>query len=124
MDNFVDKINIARKESKVLAGLKGSKKYKEIKINLLVNLENQGIADQIMIDLVEEYMSLWITSKLLTIDIEKRGVSQTYNNVGGQRGRKSNDSIELLVKVSKQMVMLLGYINFNLNDDYNPIDEL
>jgi len=80
MDNFVDKINIARKESKVLAGLKGSKKYKEIKINLLVNLENQGIADQIMIDLVEEYMSLWITSKLLTIDIEKRGVSQTYNN--------------------------------------------
>jgi len=109
---------------KVVTGLKDSKKYKEINQDLLDILEIQGKTNPTHKNLIDEYMSLWVTSQLLILDIEKRGVTQAYNNGGGQRGRRKNDSVELQIKNSKQMFRLLQYINQGVNDGYEFVDAL
>ena len=48
-------------------------------------------------DLLNDYMSLYEIKNMLIKDIEKRGVTVEYNNGGGQKGIKKNDSIEQLL---------------------------
>ena len=110
--------------AKVIAGLKASKKYIEINTDLLDMLEAQGKTNPTHKNIVDEYMSFWITLQLLEMDIKKRGVSLSYNNGGSQRGRRNNDSVELQVKTSKQMLRLLEYISHGMNDSYEYYDEL
>ena len=109
---------------KIITGLKASKKYKEINTDLLDMLESQGKTNPTHKNIVDEYMSLWITLQLLKMDIEKLGVSLTYNNGGSQRGRRKNDSVELQIKIGKQMLRLLEYISQGMNDSYEYYDEL
>lgn len=58
-------------------------------------------------DLVEGYMSLWVTRQWAIHDLRTRGPAITYNNGGGQTGTKANPSLEQLVDCNKQMIEIL-----------------
>jgi len=87
-----------------------SELYADIKKDLLDQLDRNGTVGKYYTDLVDDYMDLWVTKNLLIEDIKKRGVTVTYNNGGGQKGRKKNDSVEQLIKVNAQMLKLLSEI--------------
>lgn len=82
--------------------------YTEIKTDLLDQLDRNGTTGKYYVDLVSDYMDLWITKCLLVEDIQERGVSVEYDNGGGQKGRKKNDSVEQRIKVNAQMLKLLS----------------
>lgn len=88
--------------------LKRTKLYKDIKKDLLDQLDRNGIYGKQFKDLVEDYMSLWIIKTMLIKDIDERGVSVKYNHGGGQSGYKKNDSIAELNKTNAQMLKLLN----------------
>lgn len=83
-------------------------KYQEIRQDLLDQLERNGTVGKYYTDLVEDYMSFWVDKCLLTDDIQSRGVVVTYNNGGGQSGKKRNDSIADKIKVNVQMLNILN----------------
>ncbi len=85
-----------------------SKEYQEIQSDLLDQLERNGTTGKYYFDLVSDYMDLWVTKSLLVDDIQQRGVTVLYNNGGGQKGRKKNDSVEQRIKVNAQMLKLLS----------------
>lgn len=85
-----------------------SELYREIKNDLLDQLDRNGTTGKYYVDLVCDYMDLWITKCLLVEDIQERGVSVEYDNGGGQKGRKKNDSVEQRIKVNAQMLKLLS----------------
>ena len=85
-----------------------SEKYDEIRRDLLDQLERNGTCGKYYTDLVEDYMSFWVDKQLLTDDIQARGVVVTYNNGGGQSGKKRNDSIADKIKVNVQMLNILN----------------
>lgn len=51
-----------------------------------------------------------MTKSLLINDIKERGVNSEYNNGGGQKGIKRNESIDQLIKLNGQMLKLLTEI--------------
>lgn len=88
--------------------LKVTPKYKKLKKALLTQLKAKGADTPTFTDLVDDYMTLWITKELLRIDIEETGVKLAYNNGGGQSGYKENPSIEKFYKVNSQMLKILS----------------
>jgi hypothetical protein len=107
------KIAHARKGGGNMASAKTKKylnceKYQEIRQDLLDQLERNGTVGKYYTDLVEDYMSFWVDKCLLTDDIQSRGVVVTYNNGGGQSGKKRNDSIADKIKVNVQMLNILN----------------
>lgn len=82
--------------------------FHEIKDDLLDQLGRNGTTGKYYIDLVSDYMDMWVTKCLLVEDIQKRGVNVSYDNGGGQKGRKKNDSVEQRIKVNAQMLKLLS----------------
>lgn len=84
---------------------------KQIKDDLIDQLERSGTVEKYFLDLVDDYMSLWKTKNQLIKDIKDRGVSVKYNNGGGQYGYKKNDSVDQILKVNQQMLKILDYLN-------------
>ena len=82
--------------------------FEEIRYDLLNQLEKRGIFGKYYIDLVDDYMDLWVTKCLLVDDIQRRGINVKYDNGGGQKGLKKNDSVEQRIKVNGQMLKLLS----------------
>ena len=95
-------------DKKAVKDLKNSEKYEKIREDLLDQLDRNGTYGEQLKDLVEEYMTFWITKTLIIEDIHKRCVSVKYNNGGGQSGYKKNDSIAELNKTNAQMLKLLN----------------
>jgi len=101
-----------------------SKQYEKIRQDLLDQLERNETIGEYYLDLVNDYMDLWVTKSLLVEDIQKRGVNIKYDNGGGQKGLKKNDSIELRIKVNKQMLELLSRIGIEPSNGGDPdVDE-
>ncbi len=98
--------------------------YEEIKQDLLNQLERNGIFGKQYIDLVNDYMDLWVTKCLLVEDIQSRGVNVKYDNGGGQKGQKKNDSVEQRIKVNAQMLKLLSEIGIKPVQGGGEDDEL
>lgn len=102
-----------------------SERYQEIKQDLLDQLERNGTVGKYYTDLVEDYMSFWVDKSLLTDDIQSRGVVVTYNNGGGQSGKKRNDSIADKIKVNVQMLNILNALGIKPaqadGDDDDPL---
>lgn len=92
-----------------------SKHYKDIKKSLLLQLDINGTEGEHFKDLVEDYMTMYCTKKLLQMDIENRGTLVEYDNGGGQKGRKKNDSIEMFNKTNAQMLKLLAELGIKAN---------
>lgn len=108
------------KKSKVYK-LINSDLYKEIKADLIDQLERNGTVGKFYYDLVDDYMDMWVTKCLLVDDIQARGVTITYDNGGGQTGRKKNDSIEQLIKINAQMLKLLNELEIKPSTSYGSI---
>lgn len=102
-----------------------SERYNKIKRDLLDQLERNGTVGSYYTDLVEDYMSFWVDKCLLTDDIQSRGVVVTYDNGGGQKGKKRNDSIADKIKVSVQMLNILNALGIKPaqadGDDDDPL---
>ena len=86
---------------------KKTKAYRVLKQSLLDQLKENGNEKDFFIDLVEDYMRLWVIKNQLNDDIEERGVVTTYKNGANQFGTKRNDSIADLLKVNAQMLKIL-----------------
>ena len=84
--------------------------YAEIRRDLLDQLDRNGVIGKQYIDLVDDYMDLWVTKCLLVDDIQHRGVNVVYQNGPDQHGVKKNDSVEQRIKVNGQMLKLLSEI--------------
>lgn len=85
-----------------------SEMYAAVRRDLLDQLERNGTAGEYYTDLVNDYMDMWVTKCLLVDDIQQRGVNISYDNGGGQKGKKKNDSVELRIKINAQMLKLLS----------------
>lgn len=90
-----------------------SKLFKEIKKDLLDQNDRNGTVGKYYADLIDDYMDMWITKVLLITDIKERGVNSEYNNGGGQRGIKKNESVDQLIKLNAQMLKLLTEIGIS-----------
>lgn len=86
---------------------KKSVKYIRIKSDLMDQMERNQTYGKHFEDLLNDYMSLYEIKNMLIKDIEKRGVTVEYNNGGGQKGIKKNDSIERFLKANTQMLKIL-----------------
>ena len=69
-----------------------TKAYRELKQEMLDDLEARGLISRPDIDKVEEYMELWAQLKMLNADIKERGVSIEYQNGENQKGTTDNNS--------------------------------
>lgn len=116
---------MAKSKEKTADSIKREKKFKQLKADLLNQLERSGNEKSYYVDLVNDYMHLYITKTLLQEDINIRGVRVRYDNGGGQSGIKKNDSIEQLLKVNTQMLKILEALEISpeVDDDLED-DEL
>ncbi|WKY45996.1 P27 family phage terminase small subunit [Eubacteriaceae bacterium ES2] len=99
-----------QKEAKITPEIKSlmrTKLFREIKTDLVDQLDRNGTVGKYYLDLIDDYMDMWITKCLLVKDIQERGISVEYNNGGGQTGIKKNDSVEQRIKINVQMLKLL-----------------
>ena len=94
--------------------------FAKIKQDLLDQLERNETVGEYYTDLVNDYMDMWVTKNLLTDDIQQRGIMVKYDNGGGQKGKRKNDSIELRIKVNKQMLELLTKIGIEPTNGGDP----
>lgn len=98
--------------------------YAEIKTDLLDQLDRNGTVGKQYIDLINDYMDMWVTKSLLVDDIQERGVSVEYNNGGGQCGFKKNDSVDQRIKINVQMLKLLDSLGIKpVRQDSDSDDE-
>lgn len=111
------------RELKAVGELKNGLEYQNIKNDLLNQLRVNKTKGKYYTDLVNDYMSLWVTKNLLVQDINSRGVSIAWNNGGGQKGRKKNDSVSELTKVNAQMLKLLNELGLKPTDSSIGDDE-
>lgn len=91
--------------------------FNKIREDLLEQLEIKGLIQESYKNLVEDYMKLWIIKELLNKDIEKRGINIKYDNGGGQKGIKRNESITDITKINTQMLKILKELNLTPVED-------
>jgi len=89
---------------------------REIKSDLLGQLSLKNISGRQYINLIDDYMMLWDVKNSLVSDIKNRGVAVKWNNGGGQKGYKKNDSVSELVKVNAQMLKLLAELGLRATE--------
>lgn len=102
---------------------KGSRRYKAVKKDLISQLECRNADISVFKDLIEDYMSFWLTKEMLRVDIENTGIRVEYNNGGGQRGYKDNPSIERLLKVNAQMLKILSELDIKTSGVMSEIED-
>lgn len=84
-----------------------SKKYEELKEELKQQLITKANYNKVTKELLEKYINFTKIEDKLIKDIEKRGVSIRWDNGGGQKGYKKNDSIAELTKTNNQKIKIL-----------------
>ncbi len=100
-----------------------SKKYEELKGELKQQLITKDNYNKITIELLEKCINFTKIEDELIKDIEKRGVSIAWNNGGGQKGRKKNDSIAELTKVNAQKIKILDKLGIKAPESKEDGDE-
>ena len=79
----------------------------KIRNSLIKQLEVKGAKVAHFEDLINDYLFLFDTKKLLQKDIKMRGVAYQTRSASGVPITKQNQSVKDLVAVEKQMVSLL-----------------
>ncbi|SNY19361.1 Phage terminase, small subunit [Orenia metallireducens] len=95
----------------------------KLKESLLDQLKQSSKQGEQYEDLIDIYLDMRSTVIELTKNIEKAGVVVTYDNGGGQKGVKKNDSIDQRNKTINQMIKILNELNLEAKKD-NGIPEL
>lgn len=98
---------------------------KSLKKALIEQLKQANRLTEQNLDLINDYIDFFKIKNDLTEDIIERGVTVEYNNGGGQKGYKKNDSIAEKVKVNNQMLNILKHLNIELpKEEDNDVPEL
>lgn len=116
-DKGVGDLEIEVSTKTKITNIKKSGIPKKIRESLIEELERSGNVKDYYTSLVDDYITMWISKELLKQDIEERGVRVFYDNGGGQKGYKKNDSVEQLVKINAQMLKLLSELNIKPSSD-------
>lgn len=93
-------------------GWKLTKVYRQLKKDMLDDLNARGLIGQQYRDKVEEYMDFWCVLQKLKQDIAERGVCVTYQNGANQMGTTDNKSIDKAAKISAQMLNIFTALGF------------
>lgn len=104
--------------------LRKSKKFRAIRASLIDQLADNGADTTAFIDLVDDYMSLWIIKEMTKMDIKLRGVYIKYSNGGGQYGTKENPSVAYQLKITSQMMKILSQLRLSVENAGGTDDEL
>lgn len=116
-EKLESEINIVKSNNETYKKYTKLKLYKEIKNDLLEQLDRNGTVGRYYVDLVDDYMDMWVTKSLLVEDIKQRGVRVYYNNGGGQSGYKKNESVDQRMKLNAQMLKLLSELGIKPSQD-------
>lgn len=95
---------------------KSDEEYNRIKANLLSQLKTKGAHEDVYIDLVNDYMSLWKIKNQLIKDINERGVQVRTVNSSGIEVFKKNDSVIEVPKYNNQMLKLLNDLGLSASE--------
>ena len=100
-----------------------SKNYDELKKELEKQLITNNNYNKVTIELLEKYIKFTEIEDKLNTDIDKRGVSIAWDNGGGQKGRKKNDSIAELTKVNAQKLKILDKLGIKAPESKDEGDD-
>lgn len=103
--------------------IKRTKEYKQIRESLIDQLERSGNDTPHFLNLVEDYMSMYITKELCKADIAERGINITSIGSTGQTVTKKNDSIDSSLKINQQMIKLLDKLGIQPDAGMDGLDE-
>ena len=102
---------------------KKTKQYKELRADLMRQLEVNNTSGKYFEDMVNDYMDLWVIKNQLIDDVAERGVITTYKNGANQYGTKKNDSLDTLLKVNSQMLRILTQLKIEANEPQPDTDD-
>ena len=88
-----------------------TKAYREMREQMVRDLEDAGIKNAYFLEKIDRFMSLWVRAKELEEDLAERGIRVEYHN-GSQSGFTENKSLGQLMKIYDRMDELhrqLGY---------------
>jgi hypothetical protein len=103
--------------------IKRKKEYRTIRNSLVDQLQRAGNDRPHFLNMVEDYMSMYVTKELCKIDIEERGITITSTGSAGQKVTKKNDSADLLLKTNQQMIKLLDMLGIKPDAGLGMDDE-
>ena len=107
-------------------------KKSDIRKDLIAQLGRNGVTGSHYIDIIDNYLAFWEIKKKLIADIRARGLIVKWDNGGGQKGERKNESVGELHKVNAQMLKILSDLGLRItakpvvpekSDDDNHDDE-
>ena len=101
-----------------------TEKYKELKKDMLDDLDARGLVGRQYVDKVEEYLNLWCWLQMLNEDVVARGVYVEYSNGATQKGTTDNKSLTIATRVSSQMLAIWTALGFREQAAGGEDDEL
>lgn len=104
--------------------IKRKKAYRTIKASLVDQLVRSGNDTAYFMDLVEDYMKMYIIKELANADLLENGVTVEWRNSETQYGRKKNDSVDQILKTNLQMIKLLDMLGIKPEDGVEDDEEL
>lgn len=104
--------------------IKRTKAYKQIRDSLVDQLERSGNDTSFFLDLVDDYMKMYVIKELANADVQENGVSVEYRNSETQYGRKKNDSVDQILKTNQQMIKLLDMLGIKPEAGIEDDEEL
>jgi hypothetical protein len=104
--------------------IKRKKAYRTIKASLVDQLVRSGNDTAYFMDLVEDYMKMYIIKELANADLLENGVTVEWRNSETQYGRKKNDSVDQILKTNQQMIKLLDMLGIKPEDGIEYDEEL
>ena len=102
--------------------IKRTKAYKKIKASLVDQLDRSGNETPFFLDLVDDYMKMYVIKELANHDVQTRGTFVAWSNSETQYGSKKNDSVDQILKTNQQMIKLLDMLGIH-PEDGDPDDE-
>ena len=100
-----------------------SSPQRRIRNDLISQLEAKGQNTSYNRDLVNDYIVMLKTRDKLQNDIDERGTLLEYNNGGGQKGWKKNDSIDQYNKICDRMVKHLYFLGIKPSETVTGDDD-
>lgn len=100
-----------------------TKKYKTLRASLIEQLERGGNDTPHFLDLVEDYMKMYVAKELCGDDIKAKGVSITSIGSTGQTTIKKNESVDLLIRTNAQMLKVLDKLGIATDGEASEDEE-
>lgn len=98
--------------------------YEELEEELKQQLVTNNNYNKVTKELLEKYVRYTIIEDKLIKDIDDRGVNVKWNNGGGQKGVKRNDSIAESTKVNAQKIKILDKLGIKAPESKGEGDEV